>query len=371
MSYSSERIVAKQTWLWVVLGLLVGVVGTGKFNLKDDFYGSPVLSIENNVGQPYVEKGSWTLIDTPVRETLLDIDMVDESLGWAVGADGMLLKYEASYWQIELSPTPSNLAAIAMRNRQNGWAIGNQPLVILDYSDGVWEIEEQLVRERHYYNQNGAWVSNIDSTARPVNSGRYSIDLFNMKDGVIVGGRGGNDNRTTLFSLDESGQWESIIDKDNRFVFYALSLLENGQGWAVGDHVILEFEPGADVHPFLQPIRITASLNAVTSITTSEAWAVGNDGVIAHYDGDDWAVYETGLKDVDLFDIDMVSQNEGWAVGSKGTILHYLDGVWYLQKHSRWDLFRPTMIHAIDMISEDEGWAVGSYGQIWHYQRGE
>lgn len=354
-----EFTVAKRSILWVLL-IGMGFVklwhhGTLDYNFVD-------LKSSGGVGQE-LNQDTWILVDSPVRETLLDIDMIDDDHGWAVGANGTIIKYENGIWNQEENTITSTLTALEMRNHEQGWAVGNQPLALLEFKGGNWEINNIPVITRRY-KQNGTW-SAYDVT---VNVGRYDINLFNCTRGVVVGG---NFNWATIFSLNESGVWEFIIDRKQPFRLFGLSLLENGQGWGVGDQVILSFEPGAIVSPWPEPAHFPAVLTAVSTLKTNGAWAVGTEGVIAHYDGDEWTTYKTGLKDVDLFDIDMISESEGWAVGSKGTILHFLDGTWYLHDQRKWDIFRPTIITAIDMVSEDEGWAVGSYGQIWHYQLDE
>lgn len=316
-------------------------------------------------------QGTWTPVDSPARKTLLDIDMVDESLGWAVGTSGAILKYEGSNWKTASSPIAIDLTSVEMRNEQEGWAIGSladDTLILLEYKDlkwtklgntqNTWRYAEGTLTEVDITEQQHRWLSWADY---------FDINLYGTSKGVVVGGQLVN-GHMVLSALNASGNWDLLYESNPPTAILGLSLLDNGAGWGVGVHTTLKFEAGDILTSWPKSAYLPAVLTAVSTVNRNEAWAVGVEGVIAHYNGDEWVLYETNLKDVALFDIDMVSKNEGWAAGSQGTILHYLDGVWYIEKHARWDLFRPTSMHAIDMISEEEGWAVGSYGQIWHYQ---
>ena len=340
----------------------------------DQFENGSIIFKLNNSADPVRQKGTWTLVNSPVRKTLLDINMVDDSMGWAIGVDGMIIRYEYGCWKRALSPTTMNLVAVEMRSQYEGWAIGNnasRSLVLLNYKNNNWTIwgEPEIVRQ---YSKGDWEIQMSEGVSKWVShAGYYDLDLFGVSSGVVIGGQLIRDY-WILSSLNDQGDWEALFEWSlTPFTLLGISLLDNGDGWGVGTHTVLEFEDGNIYTTWPEPADIPAILTAVSTVNSNDAWAVGMDGVIAHYDGGEWAVYKTGMANVDFFDIDMLSENEGWVVGSKGTILHFLDGIWYLHSQSQWDIFKPTIITAVDMVSEDEGWAVGSYGQIWHFQRGE
>jgi photosystem II stability/assembly factor-like uncharacterized protein len=71
------------------------------------------------------------------------------------------------------------------------------------------------------------------------------------------------------------------------------------------------------------------SLRAITMVSPSEGWAVGEQGEISHYSNGEWHGVDF-ITSSDLNSVTMISANEGWAVGTHGTILHYTNGAWQL-----------------------------------------
>ena len=64
-------------------------------------------------------------------------------------------------------------------------------------------------------------------------------------------------------------------------------------------------------------------------------------------------------NDMDLYDVDFLAPDAGWAVGQTGIIVHYNGATWAgNQLYSGEDLL------AVDMIAPDEGWAVGPGGAL-------
>src|SRR5438045_3618489 len=50
--------------------------------------------------------GSWVLVPPVTGEDLRDVDMVSSNLGWAVGENGTVLRYNGTAWQpVDISST--------------------------------------------------------------------------------------------------------------------------------------------------------------------------------------------------------------------------------------------------------------------------
>lgn len=64
--------------------------------------------------------------------------------------------------------------------------------------------------------------------------------------------------------------------------------------------------------------QLTGSqLQDVDAVSTSDAWAVGGDGTLAHYNGTDWQVVApAGVLTTTMYGVDMVSSSLGWALTS-------------------------------------------------------
>jgi len=73
----------------------------------------------------------------------------------------------------------------------------------------------------------------------------------------------------------------------------------------------------------------TRTLRSVWGSTTSDLWAVGDDGAIAHYDGVDWRQSATHVDDR-LYEVFGVDSDEVYAVGGtgRGLILRWNGSSW-------------------------------------------
>src|SRR5262249_56203577 len=75
------------------------------------------------------------------------------------------------------------------------------------------------------------------------------------------------------------------------------------------------------------------ALNAVSVLSSSDAWAVGDSSTVLHWNGTSWApVTIPGLPAaVSLSAVDALSPSDVWAAGfsSAGTLLGTLVGRWY------------------------------------------
>lgn len=71
------------------------------------------------------------------------------------------------------------------------------------------------------------------------------------------------------------------------------------------------------------------SLNGVAMVSPDEGWAVGNGGVILHYQSGAWTQAQSPTGE-NLSSVIMISVSEGWAIGDHGTMLHEQSGTWSL-----------------------------------------
>lgn len=109
------------------------------------------------------------------------------------------------------------------------------------------------------------------------------------------------------------------------------------------------------------------TLNDVWTVSGSDIFAVGQAGVILHYNGNQWNIMDSGTEK-DLYGVwGFPNVSDGtadvYAVGSGGTILHY-DGAgnaWTVMASSGNDLT------GVWGTSPTDVYAVGAYGTILHY----
>jgi hypothetical protein len=100
-------------------------------------------------------------------------------------------------------------------------------------------------------------------------------------------------------------------------------------------------------------------LNGISFANPAEAMAVGNNGVILYFDGENWAHLASPVTE-NLQAIHFLNPDFAFAVGDNGTILHF-NGLEWTQ------LPGPSQANLVDVcfVDESNGWAVGD--EIWHY----
>jgi hypothetical protein len=97
----------------------------------------------------------------------------------------------------------------------------------------------------------------------------------------------------------------------------------------------LNYEPAAGWLPQPTPSRVRrVNLFGVAFAAPTSAFAVGQSGVILHWNGSAWAEdpESSALTQSQLNAIAFAPSGEGWAVGTNGTILHYHGGAWSVEE---------------------------------------
>jgi len=97
----------------------------------------------------------------------------------------------------------------------------------------------------------------------------------------------------------------------------------------------------------------------ITSI--NDVWAVGNKGVIVHYDGASWSLH-TDTGNETWYDITCTSASNCWAVGKSGDVAQYNGSTWTESTVSSSD-----DINGVYALSASDIWAAGKSGKLWHY----
>lgn len=91
---------------------------------------------------------------------------------------------------------------------------------------------------------------------------------------------------------------------------------------------------------------------------SADGWAVGEDGIVIHWDGSNWSNVTSPTTDT-LTSAFMVSSSDGWAVSVFGTIIHWDGTVWS-------NVTSPTRrdLNSVFMVGSNDGWAIGEVGTI-------
>lgn len=114
---------------------VISTNGTGVGNLG--------FAVGNNGRILKYDGTSWTTDTSGITNNLFGVYVVSANEAWAVGAAGRILKWDGSTWSTVTSPTSTQLNAIMMLDTNNdgtadaGWAVGNSGVAI-QYNGSTW-----------------------------------------------------------------------------------------------------------------------------------------------------------------------------------------------------------------------------------------
>lgn len=348
-----------------ILRNAVNINDAGQINGDGYLYGENERYLLSIVQPPeQVALGSWEVVTSPTTSRLLGIDIVSEDNIYAVGGayfnnqSPIVLHYNGLDWSINDTFNSDNqhFTAVSFSDSSNGWAVGYQTLS--QYNSGIWSHQatytvflygiEMLsansgIATGFYYDLSSGLTqygsiqtyngSSWQETSTRLEEDYMDVDMLNADEGWIVGSQNG-----------------AVVFSDNLAVPHDSAALGG---------IILHRSSAV---PNWTSVHTTSEvLYGVAAVSSNEAWAVGNNGTILHYDGGLWRSVTSPVA-AHLKEIVMLSATEGWIVGNGGTILHYENGSWH-------SVASPVTTDLLDIsvLPSGEAWVVGDDGAILHY----
>jgi hypothetical protein len=150
-----------------------------------------------------------------------------------------------------------------------------------------------------------------------------------------------------------------------RLVLSGISGSGPGDAWAVGENGVIARWNGREWR--LHPYRATAHLRDVWTVARDDVWAVGASGLVLHFDGTNWSTTASGVT-VALRAVWSPGNGEVWAVGDESTVLHRAGPTAPFARVS----FPPVHAwHDVSGTSAHDVWFVGDAGTIvrWDGER--
>ena len=303
---------------------------------------------------------TWTALTSPVAtpNDLRGVWLSSTSDGWAIGDAGIIIRWNGAGWNFyQTSPVAIQLNEIHGISSSQIWAVGNDP-------DGAGPVPPAIIR----WTGGPAWTD-VSPAGVANNVNLEGVFTVSSNLAFAVGGLGGAAG--TLLKWDGS-VWASIAP-GTADSLRSTWWLSSTDGWAVGGTLAA----GTVVHctgagPTCATETVPAGtppLNAVHALSSTNVWAVGNDGAILHRDGTGWSTVASGLGLGDhLNSLYMISATEGWAVGVNvlgSPFILYWDGLtWSWVFPIPW--FLPSL-EDVWMVSSQDGWSVGQNGLILRF----
>ncbi len=195
---------------------------------------------------------------------LYDLYFTDNSNGWAVGDNGLVLNSNdgGASWTWKHSGNHTfvpgadvTLSAVHFVNADTGFAVGNNGVIIVTEDGGSsWAPVESgtssALKDIHFLNDQIGWISG--------------------EDGVLLNTQDGGDSWSAV------PVEASVADQDLNGVFF----VDADNGWVItGNGKILRTNNGGDAWYF-QESGTTQSLNAIDFADYDNGWVVGNASTI-------------------------------------------------------------------------------------------
>lgn len=266
----------------------------------------------------------WTSYDSPTPQTLHAVaEEVAYAQRRAVGDGGTLLEwdYGLNRWQTLKGPTTANLYGFQIVSPTLSVAVGsNGTIIYWKTNNNQSNFEVQAVSPATYYSFNSVSMLVPGAPA----------------DGWAVGNSG-----TIARWVFETGSNRWLWKQNPIGTFndlYGVVQLAANNAWIVGENDTLLHWDGSSWSASLHP-QVT-QLNAIAAVSEDDIWVVGDGGVILHWDGSAWSkvTSPTGLN---LYGISMYSATNGLIIGERGVNLHW-DG-------STWSVIEDPIAHYIEI----------------------
>jgi photosystem II stability/assembly factor-like uncharacterized protein len=258
-----------------------------------------------------------------------DMQMVDATHGWAVGDNGIIMKWNGITWTKEILPfyTESNLTHVRFINNSFGYVAGEGG-TLLFYNGTKWIATD-------IFTSNIATLSVINTTSLWIGDSNNLNFLTNLvpDDNYLM--ENAPDTNLCSYFTDATHGWLSMY---NKTIYYY-----NGSTWSVSTTA---------------PNKIVA----MHFIDNNRGWAVGNNGTILKYSFGSWS-NESVSAENNLSKVFMNSNTLGWASSINGSIFKFDGSTWTKQQLPG----STDNVTAIAFSSASNGWAIDASNKLYYY----
>jgi len=350
----------------------------------------------------------------------VNLQQVDWPSEWPSRCSGFALSWDGSRWRQALLPASSGtLTSVFIVSQNDVWAVGtrnetDQIPTILHWDGIGWSKVQtpvgtlQMVRDLlgvfMLPGGTDGWVVGTANTdvGTPTNvlrwSGIYptgaysgylsalgtaspydvlrSVNLLSPTHGWIVGSQttGDTTRNPSIYRWDGAGWLSAAIDaaltppppSGKLLSVYPVS---TSDAWAVGENsTIIRWNGASWTGPMVAPTTAAIDYRSIHMVSATDGLIAGtlnpttDEGIVLRWNGVAWSILRSYVT-VDLNHVSLLPGGlEGVSVGDAETIIGWNGSVWFAQTS-------PTerSLNAVSMVASNDGWAVGNDGTIFRY----
>lgn len=303
-------------------------------------------------------EGNWGVSNGFTADSILDIDFTRANNGYfACGTDG-IWHYDSGNWTNELKVEGFSFNQVTTSGDQIVWASAcrklelpepyNYEVKLFSCFNGIW-IEETIPAMEIFMP-----VSDIDIASYDIGISSYNILYTRIQDAWTSLVLPFSDSITSFkfmqdIPIAEPGTYPGYYEEA------AWMCLKRSESDIKG---VIYYNDFSQDQWTVSYETTQGGFNdlSVSGNYETYVYAVGDNGLIAYFDGESWSEFEPVTSE-DLLSVCIDNNNQGWACGRNGTLLKYNGMAWsVVQSNTRNDLFRVTILqNQIDLVGGKNG----------------
>lgn len=238
--------------------------------------------------------GNWTLVNSPTLETLRRVQMVDDTIGYAVGTGGTVIKTidGGLSWSVQTTPVSVTLKGLSFLDANTGLAVGDNGTVIVTTDGGTtWQVGSP---------------SDVDDAL-------WDVDWVASQAGWVVG------QFSILFTPGNVNTWQHYYSQTTSLpTFTGMHFVDDTTGYVCGwKGTVLKTTNGGETWSYRRQ-TVDTWFSEVYFASTDSGWACGGttEGVIARTTdgGATWSSVRFPMHDW-IHSVDFIDNATGYAVG--------------------------------------------------------
>lgn len=295
-----------------------------------------VVGIDNIVGSRDSGRTWMNQAGNP-RQALYDIDMVDDSIGWAVGNKELILHTTDGgvHWEPQTAAAAEAISCIAAIDGQRAFA-GGSSFMATTNGGATW-LKRSLPEFTIITD-----ISFLDNQVGWATTNQYKV--LRTTDGGI------------------SWQEQPVPVR----TFWAVAFVDTQYGWCVGESGFVYATTNGGSTWILQVDREVLTLTSVSFVDREHGWVAGGNLVLRTTNGGmNWLTSDSSYYPYFQYSgVHFVNRDTGWAVGDRRTIIATTNGgvTWIVQSAA--GEFEPPYF-AVEAVSSRLAWISGN-GEILH-----
>lgn len=287
---------------------------------------------------------------------------------WVVGDGGQILHWDGTRWNLQASGVTRNLLSIWGANINDIWAVGDQG-TLLHFDGSTWSqvpapggSTANLTTVRGS-SASDVWAVGTASTIFRFNGSQWTPQAGGPA-GSLIGLYVAPDGTAFVSSaLNQVMRWtgtQFVSTPTAGGPLYGISGLSSSNVLFSGDFSAIGTFDG-QTYRALPAYPSASALHGVHFRATRDAWLVGIEGSVLHFDGATLIRHPVPSTSY-LNGVFAVSETDVWAIGSRGTLLHF-DGTGWLA-YGRPAEPGAGSFAAISGTGPKDLWAVGSSNAV-------